>query len=476
MSLYGDSKDKYQTPKGVIPYNKSNRQNFYTRLDYDFSEDHSLTFDYTYNRSRNVSGGKGQQHSKLPTYYKKIFDVNPSLLHSAYLSYNGHFSDLFSLHATVGGGNNNMSYQYGLNGDDGGDLNDYLSGRNHVEMKNRFLYSEVRGTLNLLPQERLRVLMGVQSKSTKLDWPAEYYYGGSLAGYHIKEQETYIAPYAQVEYKPLKELLFITGIRHDSYRYDKSLDKSSTSPRFSLSYMPFAGSAYDYTTLWASYSEAFNPPSAAFLIGVGSFVQGNPNLKPEKAKGIEVGVKQRIGYIANVEMSYFDTDYTNMISTRFVGGRVIPLNIAKAEVKGIEAKLELYPLPWLGIHLGYTGMSQKDKLTNKKITGKPNRIMQYGVSIEDLNGFYASLLGYSYGDYRNTQGLASTLGEKHPSEGDIVWNLKASYKYQLSGEVMAEPFVSVNNLGDKVYYTSSDSPLMIEGRNYLAGVNFKMRF
>ncbi|MGB2553933.1 TonB-dependent receptor domain-containing protein, partial [Campylobacter sp. MOP51] len=79
----------------------------------------------------------------------------------------------------------------------------------------------------------LRMIAGVQSKSTKLDYPAKV---NNVVNFHAKEKETYIAPYTQVEYRPVDQILAIAGVRYDRYTYDQSSKKSSTSPRFSLSY------------------------------------------------------------------------------------------------------------------------------------------------------------------------------------------------------------------------------------------------
>lgn len=112
-------------------------------------------------------------------------------------------------------------------------------------MKNKFFQNEIRGTLNLLIKDKLRAIIGIQHKSTKLDWPAIV---KNKPFYHNKDKETYYAPYAQIEYRPVPQILAIVGVRYDKYTYNKSNNKSSTNPRLSLSYMPFAGSEYDYTT------------------------------------------------------------------------------------------------------------------------------------------------------------------------------------------------------------------------------------
>ena len=62
FSLHADKKSKFKTKNGTTPYNKSERQNLYTQLDYDFMDKHSLTLDCTYNKSKHISGGTGQYH------------------------------------------------------------------------------------------------------------------------------------------------------------------------------------------------------------------------------------------------------------------------------------------------------------------------------------------------------------------------------------------------------------------------------
>lgn len=473
FSLYADKKDKFKTPRGIIPFNKTKRQNFYTRLDYDINDDHTLTFDYTYNKSRNIVGGKGQQHDKLPDSTKKILDADPSVYQSANLSYNGKFNDIFSLYATLGAGEQNFNYSYGYNGWGTTDINDYLSKRNTNEMKNKFVYAETKATLNLMPEYKLRMIAGVQSKSTKLDYPAMV---NNVVNFHTKEKETYIAPYTQVEYRPIDQILAIAGVRYDRYTYDKSNKKSSTSPRFSLSYFPFAGTNFDYTTIWGSYSEAFNPPAAWHMLG-NAFVAANPDVKPEKAKGYEVGLKQRIIEWGNFEISYFHTNYKDMISSKFITGpkRVIFTNIDEAVVKGVESKVEIYPTDWLTLYLGYTALSKKDKAKNQDITGKPGTILQYGVSVDDLNGIYANLQGVQYKKYKNMSSYTANLGEYHPSNNKTIWNFKILYRYEMDNKLVLEPYFGINNLGNQEYYEGW-LPNLVEGRTYQAGVSFKMEF
>ena len=138
-----------------------------------------------------------------------------ALYQSVNLSYNGDFEDLFSLYLTSGIGENNYDYVYGYNGWGMTDLNDYLSRQNYTKMENKFFQNEIRGTLNLLPDEKLRIVAGVQHKTTKLDWLAIKNHKFS---YRNKETETVYAPYGKSMY----------GGEEFIMAYSNSLEKMSS--------------------------------------------------------------------------------------------------------------------------------------------------------------------------------------------------------------------------------------------------------
>ncbi len=475
VNAYGATKSEWNTPKGKIPFVERDQQNLYARFDYDFLPEHTLSFEYLYNDGRNKTGGKGFQHEKMGDYYKKIWDINPATLNAAYLTYEGKFADKFSLYASLGAGENNLDYQYGFNGfNENTPLEDYISGANLSFMKNDFLYGEVRGSINLLAENRLRILAGIQYKDTELDWTTIKKH---KPGFSIFETETYLAPYAQVEYKPIDYALFVAGIRHDKYSYDKSKGQDSTNPRFGVSLFPFVHTSYNWTTLWGSYSEAFNPPNAIQLQGP-DWIGANPDLKPEKTKGLEFGLKQRFSRWASLEASYFDVDYDDMIGRApkpGLPGKTYFANVSKVSLKGYELLCEVYPLDWLILHFGYTDLERKNEITGEKLTGQPNTIIQYGLTVTDLYGFSGSIWGRQYSDYENYSFNKATMGENYLSEDKIIWDMKILYHWDVKEGLTCEPFVAVHNLTNETYYESEVYNLT-EKRTYQAGISFKMDF
>ena len=481
-NVYGATKEEWNTPEGKIPYVEKDQQNLYARVDYDFLPEHVLSLEYMYNEASHKVGGKGYQHKKISDFYKKIWDTDPAKLHAAYISYEGELLDWLSLYATFGGGENDIDYTYGFNGSNSETpLDDYLSGQNNTSMKNDFSYGEIRCTMNFLTENRLRILSGIQYKSAKLDW--------SGSQFNIQETESYLSPYIQVEYKPIDYVLLMCGVRHDAYSYKKSNSKNSASPRFGVSLSPFVHTDYNWTTLWGSYSEAFNPPSAKDIQGSTQAKKGpmtiivtpNPDLKPEKIKGMEFGIKQRLGRWATVEASYFDVNYEDMITsiTKRIDSNINInfINLNKSNKKGWEFMCEVYPFDWLILHFGYTDMEKKDKKTDKDLfLGRPNTIIQYGLTFANLHGFSGSIWGRQYNDYKNVPEHQKTIGKAQPSEGKIIWDMNILYKLNLKEGFSCEPFVAIHNLSNETYYAGGDVCNLMEERTYQAGISFKMDF
>lgn len=476
VSYQNAKQDKFKTPKGTIPQNFQKKQNFYTRLDYAPKENHSLSLEYTYNRAEHASGGEAQMHPKLPLRSKGIYGTDkPEILQSLYLSYEGKMRENLSLYASVGIGEHDANYIYGTPDYGNTILQSYLTKENYTTRTNDFLYGELRGTL-LLDEERLKLLAGIQSRQSKLEWKITENYNQPYKT--INETESYLSPYMQVEYRPLSQLLAIAGIRLDRFSYDKSNDKSAVSPRFSLSYFPFAGSDHDYTTIWGSYTQSFNPPQAHQLFGYEGFVDPNPDINPERTHGFEVGLKQGIFEWGNLEASYFDTKYKDKIAIRpsSTPSAMQFQNINRSEVKGYELKLELYPNPWLTLFASYTDFSKKDTQKNAPLyEGQANEILQYGVSVHDWYGFFASLIANRLSDYKNIPSYQKSLGKNHPSEGKTIVDSRFSYQARLQGGVMLEPFVAINNLTNETYYEGR-APALAEERNYQVGLNLKKLF
>ncbi len=465
LDLTVAEQDKYETPKGDIPYMGSDRTNTFARFDYAFSQDHELTFDFSYNRSKKTVGGDGYYYNR--SEWNNLYSIEPEYK-GGFLTYNGKFSDSLSVYANIGLGKQEYALVYGM---PNYEPEHFLNKDAETFYKEDVLQGEIRGTANLLPDDKLRLIAGLQYKKIDLDGNSERNRGGGKKPFFDWDvSEKYLAPYGQLEFKPVPYMLMVAGIRYDDYKTGGK-KMSATSPNIGLSIFPFAGTDYDWTTLWASYSKGFRTPAAPTRY-LPDFLGGNPDLDPEKSKGWEIGLKQRISKWANIETSYFQTDYTNLINLKTLGPvEWLFVNEAESTFKGHEVLAEFYPTDWLIFHFGYTDMDREDTKKGKKLSGSPDQVLQYGMTIPDLYGFSFSLWGSQYKDFKMRG------GKSHPSENASVWNAKAKYHLNVADRIIVEPFVAVENLSDETYYGLVSNEIgIMEGRTWNLGATLRMNF
>jgi vitamin B12 transporter len=455
INASAEQQEKYKTPVGTIPFTEYDSKNLYSRFDYAFSDYHNITLEYVNSETDCLCGADEGLHS-LQTW-RYLYNDTPQKTTYGTLSYNGDLTDWFSLSASFSVG------ELDLGSIEASEDNPFAlftkEGNVHKYLED-FYWGEIKGTFNILPEERLRAIAGVQYKNSEMDWKV---WNNYVLTSSIKEEETFYAPYLQVEYRPIDYALLTGGVRYDKYTYDEGSDKDATSPKIGLSIFPFANTDYDWTTLWASYSEAFRTPYGYQLYAPHV---GNPDLKPEEAEGWEVGLKQRIDLWANLEFSYFESDYTDKI--QFNPDIVKFDNIGKAKLEGYEFLLEVYPYSFLSLYFAYTDQEVTDEISGKEILGSPGQIFKYGLRVEDLYGIYFSVDGRHRSDWKYNE------ENDQPSEDKMLWDAKLLYRWNIRGDILFEPFISVENITDKEYYASELR--IMQGRTWHVGASLKVNF
>lgn len=156
--------------------------------------------------------------------------------------------------------------------------------------------------------------------------------------------------YAQNRATLWERLILAAGVRAD----ENSAFGTHTSPRFSAAYLvKETGSK-----LRASYGEGFRAPSINDLAYPGF---SNPNLKPEKNRNLEFGIDQTL-WQNRIEASatWFQSRFRDLIQASS-GPLFIPVNIAHARTRGVEATLTFHPGFGLGVVGGYTYLETSDQ-------------------------------------------------------------------------------------------------------------------
>jgi vitamin B12 transporter len=112
------------------------------------------------------------------------------------------------------------------------------------------------------------------------------------------------------------------------------------------------------TRVHAAYGTGIKNPGYFELYGFldGQYI-GNPDLRPEKSKGWEAGIEQKLGDIATLGATYFDSRLEDEIFTTFPPPSFVatPANrVTRSNQRGIEAALSVRPVPQLRFDAAYT--------------------------------------------------------------------------------------------------------------------------
>lgn len=232
---------------------------------------------------------------------------------------------------------------------------DISSARDTIEMQNDFYVSE-HNTMTAGIQYT-REWLG-KEESNNFDTLGT---GPSVTQPDIRVDRSSRAIYLQNLFKVKKQLSLTAGFRlEDGQGFDKQLI-----PGFSaLIIIPDTDVSFRL-----SYGEGIR---AAALDELYHPVAGNANLKPEKSKSSEAGIRlpvlnQRLW----AEATFFILQLENLIDTDY--GQIPPVlsNIGKAEIRGAELELQFTITNNLSGNIGYTRLLTEDKETGEHLPLRP---------------------------------------------------------------------------------------------------------
>ena len=138
--------------------------------------------------------------------------------------------------------------------------------------------------------------------------------------------------YLQTQLRPIKPVTLTAGFRQDV----NSVFGNPTTYKFEGGYR-FLQTG---TRIRGAYATGFRAPTLNELF-FPNF--GTPTLKPEKSKGWEAGIDQSLlGDKVVIGVTYFETDFTNLIETVDLGGFIFRArNVAKAFTRGVETSINI---------------------------------------------------------------------------------------------------------------------------------------
>ncbi|RAK11100.1 outer membrane receptor for ferrienterochelin and colicins [Halanaerobium saccharolyticum] len=243
------------------------------------------------------------------------------------------------------------------------------------------------------------------------------------------------AIFLENSYTGFNDLKINTGIR-----YDNNEDYGSeTNPRISLLY------SVNNNNLFVSYGEAYRAPTFDELYWDELWLEGNPDLVPEKSKNYEIGIKSELSN-SKMEAVLFKSKLENEI----VGyPNPVYKNIKKTETDGLEFNLSNNITDNLILGYSHTYLDSRNVKTNELLKD------QY---YNDLS------LSYKPENYKLIFNVSHVGGRIDDLENYTVCNLnfiknikmiKRDYKIKLT----------VNNLFDQDYQVVENYPM--PGRNFM---------
>lgn len=251
-------------------------------------------------------------------------------------------------------------------------------------------------------------------------------------------------------------------------RYDNNSDfGNNTTYHLGLAYEPLAG-----LRLGGSYATAFRAPTfndRYYPFESGSYAcgdktctwsyQGNPDLKPEKAKNAEVFVAFNTDSLTN-RISVFQNNVSDLIASgALASGTPSRVNINKAKLMGVSLKTDYANAGYLsGLYYDY--LDAKDEKQDKQLVYRAKHSA----------GAY---LGYQ-ADRWGVRGELNFTGKRFTDTSNKD-SLSPYTLLNVSGSVALTPAIDfsirVNNVLDTDYELSKDYNTL--GRNALATITLK---
>lgn len=237
---------------------------------------------------------------------------------------------------------------------------DLAPGQKDSENKGDATRFEYQGTADISPDDQ--IVFGAEDENTRFS---------SVGTFSNDRGHTSIYGFYGQYQKTLFETLTLTGgVRYD--HHDQF--GSHTSLKLAGAWRPVDG-----TVLHANYGDGFKAPSLYELFSQ----YGTPGLKPETARGWEVGGEQAFfDKAVHASLTYFSRNTENLIDFQSCFVATPPaqcavqpsgfyFNIDRTRVTGIEAEVSGNITDTVSVTLDYTNMDAKDRTTGLALNRRP---------------------------------------------------------------------------------------------------------
>lgn len=284
----------------------------------------------------------------------------------------------------------------------------------------------------------------------------------------VKNEKSYSkiyskAIYAQDEWAMTDKWKLTYGARYDKH----SWAGSKTTPRATLGYK-----FNDDTNMYVAWSKFFVAPSISnYTYGL-----GNPSIKPETGKNLEVGINHKLDETTQLTAHAFKRNTDNRIKYVSIGSFGRYENALTEDAKGFDLQISKYLDKNWSVYGAYTFLHFTSPGYGDNNNGYfPKHAINLGVSY-DSDKLNANLNARASIDRGQGEGSKPNM---FPANNYWIFDLAANYQATKNIKV----FGKVNNLFDKYYAEQSNIPwggnaddpydyYAMPGRAFLVGMEY----
>jgi iron complex outermembrane receptor protein len=302
--------------------------------------------------------------------------------------------------------------------------------------------------------------------------------------------------FGQYSLSPIDKLNFTLGVRHENIDMETYFplnistpeDEGQTYRKNFKNTAPKFGVTYELTPntlLWAGYSKGFLAPSIDDLFL--NRPAANPDLKAEKARNIEFGIRGTIGRLG-YNSSYYHTRINNYLVTEDDGFTETTTNAGQVTVQGIESVLEFalseqwrfstthtYSKNVYDVYYGADDDGDND-LSGNQLSRSPKHHLNTRIAWVPIENLVLEAEGDFYsGYYTNDDNSIDPEGKFDRAER---LNFRASYNFG-AWSVWLHALNITDTLADRVSYTAPSSRgagrrnfRIVDGRTIYGGIAF----
>lgn len=273
--------------------------------------------------------------------------------------------------------------------------------------------------------------------------------------------------YATLQYRAFDRLDLTAGLRHDT---TTGFTDATTWRLGAVLALPEVASR-----LHVAAGTGFAAPSLFQRFGViPGFFRGNPDLRPERSFGWEIGTETDIPAFgrpafATASWTFFQSRVHDLINYNNAFNSLV--NVDRARIHGAELGLTLRPATWLEATAAWTITEAFDEATDRRLPRRPEHVVSITARLAPLPGvviaptvlFTGRSPEAAFASYDNN-GNAIPYPRSNPA-GTVV-NLTATWQ----AFEKAALFLEGRNLGNSRFEPANG--FVIPGRSLLVGTRF----